>query len=174
LYTQGCFSNKARFYLSAGLEIRIRFEYTIGMAKTSLRTIRFAPHELEKISLYIKANPSFESLSSLGRIAIMEFIQKQQILELHPLPSTKTERTKFLWDYDLSDAQVHEILNHSSMAEKKWLIGRLLETLRPPEIFDYLSVSQIKAALPHVRINNKTKQHWQEAISLWSPKKPQS
>jgi len=124
--------------------------------------------------LYLKNNPSFESLSSLGRIAIMEFIRTREVLELKPTEECVGGRPKFLWDYDLTETQVHEILDHASMAQKKWLIGRLLETLRPPEIFHYLSVDQIDSALPHMRIDPKTKRHWQEAVSLWIRKTPRS
>ena len=137
------------------------------MSKSILATLRFTPQEAKQIKAYLRRNEAFSSLSSLGRVATMEFIRTRTSLPLSPSIGS-TQRPWFLWDYDLTEAQVYELLHHAPFAERKWLVGRLLERLRPPEVFQYLSVEQIRAALPQVRMDSKIQRHWQEAIEIWS------
>lgn len=139
------------------------------MPKTTLKTIRFTQEEAKAIQVYLRQNPSVESVSSLGRIAVMEFIHTRQTLALQPLEKSRVhERPSFLWDYDLTEAQVQEILRHAPFDQRKWLIARILERARFEEVFRYLTVEQIREALPFLRMDAKTKHHWQEAIELWT------
>lgn len=139
------------------------------MPKSVLTTIRFTPKEFKTIEGYLKQNPSFESFSSLGRVATMEFIRSKELLRLRPITSAATlGRPWFLWDYDLTEAQVHEILQHSPFDQRKWLIARILERLRLPEVFRYLTIEQMAEALPRLRMDSKIQRHWQEAIALWT------
>jgi hypothetical protein len=138
------------------------------MPKSILTTIRFTPKEFKAIEGYLKQNPSFESFSSLGRVATMEFIRSNEQLRLRPITEAATPRRPwFLWDYDLTEAQAHEILQHSPFEQRKWLIARILERLRPPEAFRYLTAEQIADALPRLRMDPKIQRHWQEAMALW-------
>lgn len=137
------------------------------MAKSVLTTIRFAPEEAKELKIYLRRNPAFATISSLGRVATMEFIHTRTALSLSPGVGAAT-RPWFLWDYDLSDAQVHELLRHAPFPQRKWLIARLLERLRPPEIFQYLSMDQIRQALPHLRMDVKIHRHWNDAVEVWS------
>ncbi|MBI2870645.1 MAG: hypothetical protein HYY14_02915 [Candidatus Omnitrophica bacterium] len=145
------------------------------MTKNKLVTMRFLPQELKEIQSYLRKNPLFTSISSLGRAATMEFIHTRREVALFPQGGFKEkERPSFLWDYDLTEAQVREILRHSPFEERKWLIARILDRLGPPEIFSYLSVSEIKRALPELRMDPKVKRHWQEAVDLWTAKSRKS
>ena len=137
------------------------------MARSVLTTIRFAPDEARQIKAYVRRNPVFSTISSLGRVATMEFIRTRISLPLSPNVGS-AKRPRFLWDYDLTEAQVYELLHHAPFAERKWLVGRLLERLRPPEVFQYLSLEQIRTALPQLRMDPKIQRHWQEAIEVWS------
>ena len=138
------------------------------MAKSRLTTIRFTPQEAKELKTYLRDNPAFATISSLGRVATMEFIRSKTALPLAPIPGGGAQRPWFLWDYDFSEAQVQELLQHAPFAQRKWLIARLLERLRPPEIFQYLSLAQIRAALPRLRMDEKVKRHWREAVELWA------
>ena len=139
------------------------------MGKNILTTIRLTKHEAGEITRYLRQNPSFASISSLGRVAIMEFIRTKRQLPLTPLAEGGASlRPSFLWDYDVSEAQVREILRHAPFDQRKWLIGRILERLQPPEVFRYLSMDEIRDALPRLRMDPKTARHWQEAVELWT------
>ncbi len=158
------------------LDFCIRIEYTItAMTKNVLKTIRFTPTEEKSINEYLRRNRVFDSISNLGRVAVMEFIRTRAMLPLSPLPQSSTQtRPSFLWDYDLTEAQVHEILQHEPFEQRKWLIARILERAPLEEVWRYLTMEQIRDALPHLRMDPKTQRHWQEAIDVWTSRPSRS
>ena len=118
---------------------------------------------------YLGRNAYFDSLSSLGRVAMMEFIRTRTTLPLKPTPGADGgKRPSFLWDYDLTDAQVQELLTHAPFEQRKWLLGRMLERRGPNEIVRYVSLDALQRALPHLRQDEKVKRHWEEALALWT------
>ena len=118
---------------------------------------------------YLRRNAYFDSLSSLGRVATMEFVRARTALALQPNggPGGGT-RPWFLWDYDLTEAQVQELLRHAAFEQRKWLLGRMLERLGPNEIVRYVSLDALRQALPHLRLDEKIKHHWEDAIAVWT------
>ena len=139
------------------------------MPKNILKTIRFTPTEAKAINDYLRRNRVFDSISSLGRVAVMEFIRTRTTLRLSMVSQHSAQaRPSFLWDYDLTEAQVHETLQHEPFEQRKWLIARILERCPFQEVFRYLTIDQIRAALPHLRMDPRTTRHWQEAVELWS------
>ena len=137
------------------------------MSKSILKTIRFSVGEAQEIQEYLSQNPCFESVSSLGRVALMEFIRARRALALSPLTANE-KKPSFLWDYDLTEAQVEEILRHAPLDQRKWLIARILERAPLQEVLRFLTIKEIRQALPHLRMDLKTKRHWQEAVELWT------
>ena len=145
------------------------------MKRSVVITIRFTRKELQTLESYLRRNAVFDSLSSLGRVAMMEFIRARTGLPLQPdLEQTHGKRPWFLWDYDLSEAQVRELLTHAPFAQRKWLLGRMLERLGPKEIVRYVSLDALRRALPLLRLDEKIKRHWEEAIALWMHPTPTS
>ena len=118
---------------------------------------------------YLRRNAYFGSLSSLGRVAMMEFVRTRTTLALQPnLGQEGGKRPWFLWDYDLTEAQVQELLTHAPFEQRKWLLGRMLERLGPDEIVRYVPLEALQQALPHLRLDEKVKRHWEEAIAVWT------
>lgn len=146
------------------------------MARTVIATMRFTRKEMQELSRYLRENPSFDSLSSLGRVATMEFVRTKQALPLRPIGRAAEEgaRPWFLWDYDLTEAQVQELLTHAPFEQRKWLLARMLERLRPQELLRYVSLEAVRQALPRLRLDEKIRRHWQEAIALWTRPAPSS
>ena len=139
------------------------------MKKSIVATIRFSRKERAELERYLQHNTAFDSLSSLGRVAMMEFVHTRTALSLHPvLGKQGTKRPWFLWDYDLTEAQVQELLAHAPFEQRKWLLARMLERLRPDEIVRYVSLEDLRQALPHLRLDEKVRRHWQDAIDLWT------
>ncbi len=139
-----------------------------GKKKSVVATMRFARKEMAELEAYLRHNPFFDSLSSLGRVATMEFIRTRKGVALHPsLGQEGLRRPWFLWDYDMSEAQVHEILTHAPFEQRKWLLGRMLDRLGPAEIVRYVSLETLREALPHLRLDPKITRHWEEALTLW-------
>ena len=146
------------------------------MKKSVVATIRFSRLEMRELAQYLRRNPSFESISSLGRVATMEFIHTRKALTLEPnhLEQQRQRRPWFLWDYDLTEAQVHELLTHAPFDQRRWLLARMLERLKPDEIVRYVPLEAIQHALPHLRLDEKVKRHWEEAIAVWTQPAPRS
>ena len=145
------------------------------MNRSGVVTIRFNQAEVKALQSYLRRNVYFDSLSMLGRVAAMDFIRAKKSLTLHPNPSESGgKRPWFLWDYDLTEAQAHELLRHAPFAQRKWLLGRMLERLTPGEIVRYVSLEELREALPHVRVDAKVKRHWAEAIETWTAPTPTS
>jgi hypothetical protein len=139
------------------------------MKKSVVATIRFHRNEMKELERYLRRNPSFHSLSSLGRVATMEFIRTQTALTLQPhRGQDRSTRPWFLWDYELTEAQVRELLTHAPFEQRKWLLGRMLERLGPQEIVRYVSLESLQQALPLLRLDEKIKRHWEEAIAVWT------
>ena len=139
------------------------------MERSVVVTIRFSHKEMGEIERYLQRNACFDSLSSLGRVATMEFVRTSTALPLHPnRGAAGGKRPWFLWDYDLTEAQVHELLTHAPFEQRKWLLGRMLERLGPEELVRYVSLEEVERALPHLRFDEKVKRHWEEAIAVWT------
>ena len=145
------------------------------MDRSVVATIRFSRKEMRELEHYLRRNAYFDSLSSLGRVATMEFVRTRTALALQPnLGEAGEKRPWFLWDYDLSEAQVQELLTHAPFEQRKWLLARMLERLGPAEIVRYASLDALRQALPHLRLDEKVKRHWEEAIAVWTRPAPRS
>ncbi|MBI2345373.1 MAG: hypothetical protein HYV03_00465 [Deltaproteobacteria bacterium] len=140
------------------------------MLKTQLQTVRLAPKEKALVEAYIQQNPIFESFSSLARVATLSFIGEAGNIQLRPVKGGhRGSRPSFLWDYDLTEVQVRELLARPGMTgEKRWLIGRILAEARFEEVFSYLTVDDIQRALPHLRLRPNVRERWTYAIDRWT------
>ena len=138
------------------------------MDRSIVATIRFNRQEMSELERYLRRNSFFDSLSSLGRVATMEFVRTRTALPLEPsLGQAGGKRPWFHWDYDLTETQVRELLTHAPFNQRKWLLGRMLERLGPEEMTRYVPLEALRQALPHLRLDDKVKRHWEEAIALW-------
>ena len=122
------------------------------------------------VNIYLKNNPLFESFSSLARVATLSFIREQGAIHLNPITvESKPKRPPFLWDYDLSEVEVREILGQSGWPPQKiWLIERILAEARFNEIFSYLTLETIQQAFPRLRLPFKIRERWEYAVKRWS------
>lgn len=73
----------------------------------------------------------------------------------------------FLWDYDLTDKQVHHILQGSNEVEKLWLTARIMTHAKFEDIWKYLSLKDIIKVFSKLRLTPKAKQDWQRAFNIW-------
>jgi hypothetical protein len=136
------------------------------MPRSQLKTSRFNKSESKLIDDYLKHNPIFESFSSLARVATLQFINEKKKIDLNQVAPSK--RPSFLWDYDLSEYEVREILDQLGLSDKKkWLIERILTQARFSEIFSYLDVKAIQSALPYLRLDPKIRERWQHSLQRW-------
>lgn len=138
--------------------------------RSYLRTIRFSKEEGEIVDRYLGQNPVFDSFSSLARVAILDIIQREGVLCLNPITKgARGKRPAFLWDYDLSESQVRELLNRPGLPpQKAWLIERILTESRFEEVLEYLTLEEIRQAFPKLRLPPKTRERWAYALERWN------
>lgn len=138
-------------------------------ARTQLRTARFSRQEAKMVNNYLKQNHIFESFSSLARVATLQFIEERKSLGLWPIAKQSgTKKPKFLWDYNLTEFEVREILSTPGLSDKKlWLIERILSEARFDEVFEYIDLNIIRLSLPKLRLKEKVRGRWQYALERW-------
>lgn len=138
--------------------------------KSQLKTVRFSAEEAAQLDLYLKRNPVFESFSSLARVATLSLIHQKCDVHLNPISTTTDiKRPSFIWDYDLNEVQVREILSRSNTDQKKiWLVERILREARFDEVLRYLTLKEIQSVFPKIRANQKLKQRWEYALQRWA------
>lgn len=76
-------------------------------------------------------------------------------------------RPYFIWDYDLTEAEIHEILRGDDEDQKAWLIARLLESARYEDIWHYISLAELRSIFPKLQLKPQVRAVWEFALSVW-------
>ena len=63
-----------------------------------------------------------------------------------------TKRPYFIWDYDLTDADIREILRGDDAEQRAWIVARLQESARYEDIWQYISFSELQAIFPKLQL----------------------
>jgi len=85
----------------------------------------------------------------------------------------KVERAKqrpyFIWDYDLTEEDVRAILRGDNEYEKLWVMVRILESARWLDIWQYLTLAQVRHYWPKLyhRMRREVRDVWAWAIEVW-------
>jgi len=80
-------------------------------------------------------------------------------------------RPRFLWDYDLDEAEVRAILAQETLSPlKRWLIERILSEGRFDEICNYLDLNTIHQSFAQLRLPPEIKARWEYALKRWTAK----
>ena len=77
------------------------------------------------------------------------------------------DRPYFLWDYDLTNDQVNQILHGNNKIEKIWMLSRILESARFEDIWKYTTVKEVKTLFPELKLKKPIRQAWEHALSVW-------
>lgn len=128
--------------------------------KSNLRTVRLTGEENKALEHFMAFHPNLNHFSSLTRVALREYIQRHRALATGPASPS------FLWEYKLDEEAIFEIL-HGPQKERLWLVAKILEHAKWEEVWRYLSPEMIEQDLPHLRLSEKTKRHWEYAFRRW-------
>jgi hypothetical protein len=82
--------------------------------------------------------------------------------------SAKSQRPYFMWDYDLTEEDVHRILRGDNEVEKAWLITRILEYAKWEDIWRYLTVDDVRENFERLRMKPYQRDLWAYALEVWS------
>jgi uncharacterized protein (DUF433 family) len=77
------------------------------------------------------------------------------------------QRPYFIWDYDLTEADIRAILRGDDEEQKAWLVARLLESARYEDIWQYISLAELRAILPKLKLKPQVRAAWEFALSVW-------
>jgi hypothetical protein len=73
----------------------------------------------------------------------------------------------FLWDYNLNEEQINQILHGQNDVEKLWLISRILTHAKFDDIWKYLTAQEIVNVFPKLKLPTKVKRDWERAFNVW-------
>ena len=128
--------------------------------KRNIRTIRLTNEENGQIEGFLSSHPYLNNFSTLVRAALWDYLKK---LGQETPPA---EGPAFLWDYDLSAGEIRELLA-GPQKKRLWLVAKILEQARWKDIWDYLTLDQIRRDLPYLKLSPRTRQHWEDALRQW-------
>jgi len=74
----------------------------------------------------------------------------------------------FLWDYELSDIDVHAILRDGEETERIWLASRILESARYEDVWKYLSLDELRGLFPKLKLKPQVRDAWAYALHVWN------
>lgn len=74
----------------------------------------------------------------------------------------------FLWDYELSDSDIRAILRGNDEEQKAWLVARLLESARYEDIWQYISLAELRAIFPNLQLKPQVRAVWEFALLVWA------
>ena len=74
----------------------------------------------------------------------------------------------FIWDYDLTDADIRAILRGDDEEQKAWLVARLLEAARYDDIWQYISLAELRTIFPKLQLKPQVRAAWEFALLVWA------
>ncbi len=78
------------------------------------------------------------------------------------------QRPYFLWDYDLTDDQVRQILSGPNQTEKIWIMSRILESARFEDVWNYVSLKEVKEMFSKLKLKKPIERAWERALYVWN------
>ena len=76
-------------------------------------------------------------------------------------------RPYFLWDYDLTESDVHTLLQTGDDATKVWLASRIVESARYADVWRFLTLAELRALFPHLKLKQPVRDAWSYALHVW-------
>ena len=80
------------------------------------------------------------------------------------------QRPYFIWDYDLTEDDVRAILRGDNEYEKVQMMVRILEHCRWQDIWQYLSLSEVRRYWPQIHrwMRKELRPTWEFAMEVWN------
>ena len=78
------------------------------------------------------------------------------------------KRLYFLWDYDLTEEDVRQILRGDNHNERTWMIARILESARFEDVWNFVSLREVVEIFPSLKLKPEVKKVWANALEVWA------
>jgi hypothetical protein len=79
----------------------------------------------------------------------------------------KHTKPYFLWDYDLTEDQIRKILHGKNIVDRQWMMARILSSAHFNDVWKYLTLKEVAAEFPYLRMRSQVKEAWQRALNIW-------
>jgi hypothetical protein len=79
-----------------------------------------------------------------------------------------SQRPYFLWDYDLTVADVQAILSGTGTEQKAWIIARILESARYEDVWKFISLVELREIFPKLQLKPQVRGAWEFALKVWT------
>jgi len=80
---------------------------------------------------------------------------------------SEPSRPYFLWDYDLTEEEVQTLLRTGDETTRIWLASRILESARYADVWRYLSLTELRALFPYLKLKPPVREAWAYALHVW-------
>lgn len=72
-----------------------------------------------------------------------------------------------MWDYDMTEEQVREILRGDNKTERHWMMARILTNARYEDVWSYLRLSDLAHEFTSLRLRPEVNKAWSHAMTVW-------
>lgn len=79
----------------------------------------------------------------------------------------QVKRPYFLWDYNLTEADVRRILAGNNETDRRWLIGRIISAAHFRDVWKYIRLADLVREFSHLKVRPEIKRIWQRALNIW-------
>lgn len=81
-----------------------------------------------------------------------------------------TQRPYFIWDYDLTEDDIHRLLRDGNDTEKIWIMSRILESASYEDVWKYTTLKEVKAWFPRLKLKKPIRDVWAKTLTAWEEK----
>jgi len=78
----------------------------------------------------------------------------------------------FIWDYDLTEADIRAILRGDDEVQKAWVVARLLESASYEDVWKYISLAELRSIFPKLQLRPQARAVWGFALLVWAGGSP--
>ena len=77
-------------------------------------------------------------------------------------------RPYFLWNSDTTLDELRDRVRTGDAALRGYLIGKLLRQAKPDDVFEFVTLAEVRAVWPHVEPHlGRTRDFWSWILSMW-------
>ena len=77
------------------------------------------------------------------------------------------KRPYFIWDYDLTEDDIHQLLREGNDVEKIWILSRILESATYEDVWKYTTLKEVKEWFPRLKLKKPIRNVWAKALAAW-------
>lgn len=81
----------------------------------------------------------------------------------------KQKYLSYFWDYPITKTHLKKILaGKEGDLDKIWAFSRLLESTPYAEIWNYISLDELRNIFPKLKLKKPIQKAWERALAVWS------